>query len=101
MAILSFVHRLGFKILKGERGGEPKYIAWKFINIVLGPMAQMGYASVLSFSKEDLYMTSIKNNELSSRHSTYYSDASELWLAWNVKFFSWSVVGHLISINEH
>ena len=46
MAILSFVPRLGFKILKGERGGERKHIVWKLINIVQGPMVQTGYAFV-------------------------------------------------------
>ena len=56
MAILSFVPRLGFKILKGERGGERKHIVWKLINILQGPMVQTGYAFVLSFLKEEFYI---------------------------------------------
>ena len=68
IAILSFVPRLGFKILKGERGGEREHIVWKLINIVQGPMVQTGYAFVLSFLKEEFYMICKKINEHSSRH---------------------------------
>ena len=75
MAILSFVPRLGFKILKGERGGERKHIVWKLINIVQGPMVQTGYAFVLSFSTEEFYVICKYFNELSSRHIIKFKEA--------------------------
>ena len=75
IAILSFVHLLGFKNLKGERGGERTYTVWKLINIVLGPIAQTGYAFVLSFSTEEFYVICKHFNELSSRHSIKFKEA--------------------------
>ena len=75
IAFLSFVHLLGFKILKGERGGELKHIVWEFINIVQGPMAQTGYAFVLSFSTEEFYVICKHFNGLSSRHSIKFKEA--------------------------